>query len=74
MNKTTPMQQQRQQQQKTTCINSIISKDNEKTAATKQQKQQCHKNIRGNTKNIMIHDKCQIEQKNDVLITTMLQK
>ena len=74
MNTATPMQQERQQQQKTTCNNSSISKDNEKTATTKQQKQQWHKNSRDNTENMMIHNKCKIEQNNDVLITAMLRK
>ena len=80
MNTTTPIQQQWQQQQKTTSNNSSISKDNKKTATTKQQQQQqeqrqWQKNSRDNTKNTIIqHNKCQIEQNNDVLIKTMLQK
>ena len=52
-----------------TSNNSSISKDNEKTTATT-----TTKDSRDNNENMMIHNKCQIEQNNGVLITIMLQK
>ena len=71
MNRTTAIQQQQQQQQKTTSNNSCISKDNEKKKTTTTT---ITKDSRANTENMMIHNKCQIEQNSGVLITIMLQK